>query len=42
MCSFRGSFLMALVGAVATAVRPEDLKAIETAFKDHGGVQCPS
>ena len=38
MCSFRGSVLTAVVRSVATAVRPEDLKAIQTVVKDHGGV----
>ena len=33
-----GTFRTALVGAVATAARPEDLRAIETAVKDQGGL----
>ena len=36
--TFRGSFLTALVGVVATAAILEDLKAIHTAVKDQGGV----
>ena len=36
--TFRGSFLTALVGVVATAAIREDLKAIHTAVNDQGGV----
>ena len=34
----RGTLWAALVGAVATAARPEDLQAFEAAGKDQGGV----
>ena len=33
----RGTFWTALVGAAATAARPEDLQSIEAAVKDQGG-----